>query len=339
MFRGFPPRRLSGPSEGKNNSQAYGNERWLWESRFWRLWGSVSTRNEKQPEVFLTEIMQNPFGSWTSAPSGYGCLHQKVCVSRLSKATEAFVGSSQKGGFQKGGFGRCSPVPKTGTRVHPDVPWNQKQERGYIRMFPGTKNRNKGTFAKTDLLPTALLFPLDFSGTEKGVITKGVFWLEKSLASLKSLNSLESLENARNLLCFPQSGGSLKTLDRERKFSPKFFWPKFLEIPWGRGRPRLRVMDIRARMLVFSRILTALTEVLGRDIRANGPRMSAGCPSQKLPLWADFSFLTWSSKFSRISRKWTFLRRPLFPSLMGGGCMFTLKTLSALINQWGFFPR
>ena len=51
-------------------------------------------------------------------------------------------------------------------------------------------------------------------------------------------------------------------------------------------------MHVRAEMLAFfSRILTALTEVLGRDIRANGPRMSAGRPSQKLPLWADFSFL------------------------------------------------
>ena len=47
-------------------------------------------------------------------------------------------------------------------------------------------------------------------------------------------------------------------------------------------------MDVHAEMLGFSRILTALTEVLGRDIRANDPRMSAGCPSQKLPLWADF---------------------------------------------------
>ena len=45
-------------------------------------------------------------------------------------------------------------------------------------------------------------------------------------------------------------------------------------------------MDVRAEMLVFfSRILTALTEVLGWDIRANDPRMSAGCPSQKLPLF------------------------------------------------------
>ena len=34
----------------------------------------------------------------------------------------------------------------------------------------------------------------DYSGPEKGVITKGVFSLEESLESLKSLNSLESLE-------------------------------------------------------------------------------------------------------------------------------------------------
>ena len=40
-------------------------------------------------------------------------------------------------------------------------------------------------------------------------------------------------------------------LFRERKFSPKFFWPKFLKIPWGSGCPRLRVMDVRAEMLVF----------------------------------------------------------------------------------------
>ena len=53
--------------------------------------------------------------------------------------------------------------------------------------------------------------------------------------------------------------------------------------PSGHGCPRQNAC--------FSRILTTLTEVLGRDIRANDPPMSAGCPSQKLPLWADFSFL------------------------------------------------
>ena len=52
-------------------------------------------------------------------------------------------------------------------------------------------------------------------------------------------------------------------------------------------------MDIRAQMLVFffSRMLSTLTEVLGRDIRANDPRMSAGYLARKLPLWADYWFL------------------------------------------------
>ena len=61
----------------------------------------------------------------------------------------------------------------------------------------------------------------------------------------------------------------------------------------------LRVVDVRAPSghgcpclhACFSRILSTLTEVLGRGIRANEPRMSAGYPSQKLPLWADFFVL------------------------------------------------
>ena len=45
-------------------------------------------------------------------------------------------------------------------------------------------------------------------------LEKGVFSLEESLESLKSLKkSLESLENGRILLCFPESGGSLETLE------------------------------------------------------------------------------------------------------------------------------
>ena len=32
--------------------------------------------------------------------------------------TNATFRGSQKGGFQKGGFGGCSLVPKTGTKVH-----------------------------------------------------------------------------------------------------------------------------------------------------------------------------------------------------------------------------
>ena len=75
------------------------------------------------------------------------------------------------------------------------------------------------------------------------------------------------------------------------KIQPKAFVTEVFENPlgsWtsapsGHGRPR--------RNTYFSRILRGLTEVLGRDIRANDPRMSAGYPSQKLPLWAALSFL------------------------------------------------
>ena len=58
-------------------------------------------------------------------------------------------------GFAKSGFQKGVLLA--------DVPWYQKPEQGYIRMFlgtknqnegtfgsfPGTKNRNEGTFAKT----------------------------------------------------------------------------------------------------------------------------------------------------------------------------------------------
>ena len=38
----------------------------------------------------------------------------------------------------------------------------------------------------------------------------------------------------------------------------------------------------------FSRVLTALTEVLTWDVHSNDPRMSTRYPSRKLHLWADF---------------------------------------------------
>ena len=62
--------------------------------------------------------------------------------------------------------------------------------------------------------------------------------------------------------------------------APSFFDPSF----WK----SVRVVDVRAFgswmsapkcLFFFLGILTALTEVLGRDIRANDPRMSAGYPS------------------------------------------------------------
>ena len=74
------------------------------------------------------------------------------------------------------------------------------------------KQPNGGTRAPVTI-DLVLTGGLAISGPDKGVITKGVFSLEKSLESLKSLNSLESPENGRNLLSFPQSGGSLETLE------------------------------------------------------------------------------------------------------------------------------
>ena len=46
---------------------------------------------------------------------------------------------------------------------------------------------------------------------EEGVITKGYFHWRNLY--LKSLDSLESLENGRILLYFPESGGSLESLE------------------------------------------------------------------------------------------------------------------------------
>ena len=76
--------------------------------------------------------------------------------------------------------------------------------------------------------------------------------------------------------------------DSAQSFSDRIFWKSF------------RVVDVRAfrspmsaPKCLFSRILSTLTEVLGRHIRANEPWMSVGYPGQKLTLWADFSFLTW----------------------------------------------
>ena len=92
-------------------------------------------------------------------------------------------------------------------------------------------------------------------------------------------------------------GPQLGNENSAQSFSDRSFWKS------------LRVVDVRTFgswisapkcLFFFSRILSALTEVLGRDIRANDPRMSAGYPARKLPLWADFSFLTSSTKFPEI---------------------------------------
>ena len=74
---------------------------------------------------------------------------------------------------------------------------------------------HKSDAARNSLSPLPVWANRNFLcfGTGKGVITKGIFSLEKSLESLKSLDSLESLENGRVLLYFPHSGDSLKSLN------------------------------------------------------------------------------------------------------------------------------
>ena len=84
-------------------------------------------------------------------------------------------------GFQKGGFGRCSPVPRTGTRVHSDVPRYQEPERGCIRMFPGTGTRNEGTFAKTTLLQNHPFVSSRFLKDAAFLLTVGSFLLTVGL--------------------------------------------------------------------------------------------------------------------------------------------------------------
>ena len=75
---------------------------------------------------------------------------------------DVLIGETQKGGFQKGGFGGCSPGTKTRTRVRSDVPSDRKTGTR-VRMFPRNENRNEGTFAKPPFDETALLSPGDLS--------------------------------------------------------------------------------------------------------------------------------------------------------------------------------
>ena len=74
-----------------------------------------------------------------SMAGSFGC--QDTIVFELS--------GSQKDGFQKGGFGGCSPVP-TWYYQEPeqgymwDVPRYRQPKRGYIRMFPGYQKPERG---------------------------------------------------------------------------------------------------------------------------------------------------------------------------------------------------
>ena len=92
----------------------------------------------------------------------------------------SFIGGSQKSGFQKGGFGGCSPGTKTGTRVRSPKPpfWkppfylpvtlfggSQKggfQKGGFGGCSPGTKTGTRVHSPKPPFYETALLSPSEF---------------------------------------------------------------------------------------------------------------------------------------------------------------------------------
>ena len=65
--------------------------------------------------------------------------------------------------------------------------------------------------------------------------------------------------------------GAILLKNRERKFSPNFFWLKFKKPPWDHGRPRLRVKDVPTDMFF------CLQEFRGPD-RSFCPGRSPGYP-------------------------------------------------------------
>ena len=80
---------------------------------------------------------------------------------------------------------------------------------------------------------------------------------------------------------------------RGRKFSPKFFSDRSLfEPPWGHGRLRLRVMDVRTEMLASPGFQGLDRSFCARTSAGISAMTSAGCPAPKLTLWATFSFLS-----------------------------------------------
>ena len=90
----------------------------------------------------------------------------------------------------------------------------------------------------------------------------------------------------------------------------------FFEPPWGHGRPRLRVMDVRTEMLAFPGFRGPDRSFCPRTSAGISAWRSAGYPAPKLTLWAAFSFLKdgWSLWLlpevciqSPCNRKWAVL--------------------------------
>ena len=118
--------------------------------------------------------------------------------------------------------------------------------------------------------------------------------------------------------------GRTKPFHRERKFSPKFFWPKFFWTPWGHGRPRLRVMDVRAEMLVFFQDFEGLTEVFAPGRPPGYPR---GRPRDIRPqnLLFGLRFRSWRKFCRSAAQSWPFLR-------LQNACRYSVVEASKLVS-------
>ena len=115
------------------------------------------------PDLFspISTYFVSQQGSMGGTPKSFGVT--RIGSVKFRHFQDRFLTTNRFGSSQNfnGGFGGCSPVPKTGTRVHSDVP-------------PVPKHRNEGTFEcsavpetgtraqspKPPFFETALLFPL-----------------------------------------------------------------------------------------------------------------------------------------------------------------------------------
>ena len=147
---------------------------------------------------------------------------------------------------------------KPGTRVHPDVPWYQKPQRGYIRMFPGTKKT--GTRAHSPKLPfyeTALLFllerPISFPNRSSNRTLSGLpnanaksqrfSYATSQIATLPPVVALNRKSQLDTLALNRKS--QLDTLRFGTQF-PKSHWPLSFSVPKAQRFKSQRLQDANA---------------------------------------------------------------------------------------------
>ena len=132
---------------------------------------------------------------------------------------------------------------------------------------------------------------------------KGVFSLEESLGSLDSLDSLESPESGRILFCFPQSGHSQESLgsghSQESSLESLNSLSTFSLLI---GEDFWLFLDFASARSVFCTLRPKLLKKLRSLGKSRERQKSSRISEEKV------------NKVSRLSRKWTFLKRPLFPS-------------------------